>query len=257
MFKEYAKEVEVAEKIALMAGEIMLQYFDIDQQVQTKEDNSSVTIADTMINSMVIKELTKEFPEDGVIGEEESTSEYGLGRKWFCDPIDGTEGYIWGTPTAMFSLGLVINGVPTVGIVYDPFLKRLYRAVKGQGSFSNERRLSVSNKDLINGIIAVTSRPMKIISLKYIPELNMEGAKFAMFSGAVCKSCLVARGKFEGYVEQGVNAHDMAAVQVIVEEAGGKVTGFDGQTLDYSKRFKGAVVSNGKIHDEFLAIISR
>src|SRR5437868_351607 len=103
----YSKELNAANEIAFKAGKIMLEYFDGDQQVDTKSDNSPVTIADKLINSMVIEELAKHFPEDGVIGEEESTTDYGPGRKWFCDPIDGTIGYIWGTPTSMFSLALV------------------------------------------------------------------------------------------------------------------------------------------------------
>ena len=253
----YFKELKVAKALAYKAGKIMWKYFDTDQQVKQKEDNSPVTIADTLINEMVIKELSKAFPKDGIIGEEKSTSDYGMGRKWFCDPIDGTAGYIWGTPTAMFSLALVVDGQPVLGVTYDPFLDRLYEGVVGQGSFWNGKKLQVNDEGLEGGRLAVSGSIALLYELPYLPEFRKKGVKFAGFSGAVYKSCLVAKGKFVGYVEHGVNAHDLAAIHVIVEEAGGKVTGVKGERLDYSKPFKGGVVSNSKVHQELLDTISK
>ncbi len=255
MKNTYTKELKVAKILAQKAGKIMLKYFDIDQQIKIKSDNSPVTVADTLINSMVIKELFKHFPEDGIIGEEESTSEYGMGRRWFCDPIDGTNAYTWGVPTAMFSIALVIDGRPVLGVAYDPFLKKMYEGVIGNGSYQNGKKLSVSKIALSKGTFATTSNAVKIPKLAYIPELMRLGTRIAPASGAVYKSCLVAKGRFVGYLEHGVNAHDMAAVHVIVEEAGGKISGLDGEELDYSKPFKGAIVSNGKIHKEIVTIL--
>lgn len=250
------KEVKVAQEIALKAGEIMLKYFDSDQQVVKKSDNSPVTIADTEINELVIKELMREFPQDGIIGEERSISKFGDGRIWFCDPIDGTAGYIWGTPTAMFSLALVIDGEPVMGVAYDPFLKRMYCGIKGQGSFCNDVKLSVSDKDLQTGILSVTGSVALALDLPYLRVLKDRGSKMATFSGAVYKACLVAKGKFTGYIEHGVNPHDMAAVQVIVEEAGGKITSLKGEKLDYRTPFKGAITSNGLIHEELVDLVN-
>lgn len=253
---KYENELTEAKRIAVSAGEIILKYFDSDQGVETKEDNSPVTKADILINDLVIEELSKSFPNDGIIGEEKSTAEYGLGRKWFCDPIDGTTGFIWGTPTAMFSLALVIDGVPVLGVAYDPFLNRIYTGISGEGSFCNDIPLQVSTKDLLGGHVAITSNPIRIKSLSYVEKFIEVGAHLPVFSGAVYKSCLVARGKFEGYIESGLGAHDMAAVQVIVEEAGGKITGIAGNKLDYSKPFKGAIVSNKIVHEEVVKIVN-
>lgn len=252
----YDRELSVAKEIALSAGDIILKYFDGDQGLQRKDDDSPVTKADILVNELVISELEKNFPEDGIIGEEKSTADYGLGRKWLCDPIDGTVGFVWGTPTAMFSLALVVDGKPVMGVVYDTFLKRMYEGVVGSGSFCNDTKLQVSDKDLKKGHVAVTSDVTKIRNLSYVAGLLDEGAYLPVFSGAVYKSSLVAKGKFEGYIEAGVGAHDMAAVQVIVEEAGGTVTGQDGNELDYSKPFKGAIVSNGKVHDKLVEIVN-
>ena len=251
--KDYSRELEVAKAIAEKAGKTMLEYFDADQKMARKLDDSPVTIADTLVNTMVIQELKKAFPEDGVIGEEESTSDYGMGRMWFCDPIDGTKAYTWGVPTAMFSLGLVVDGIPVMGVAYDPFLDKLYSGVKGHGSVCNGQSLKVSSHDLANGLIAVTSRVESISAgSKHVKYLLAGGARLITFNGAVYKATLVAKGRTAGYVEDGVNAFDVAAINVIVEEAGGKVTGLDGKPIDYSKPFKGVIVSNGVVHDDIL-----
>lgn len=252
----YEKELKVAKEIAKKAGEIMFKYFDGDQKVERKVDNSMVTIADKEINHFVIEELNKNF-DDLIIGEEESTGDYGMGRRWFCDPIDGTKAFVWGTPTAMFSLGLVIDGVPVLGVTYDPFLDRLYEGVKGQGSFCNGVPLKVSTQGLRGGIVAITCTVKKIIKdqsiFKYLID---QGVELAVFSGAVSKSALLARGKFVGYVAENVNAHDMAASHVIIEEAGGKITNYNGEKLDYSKPFLGIIVSNTLIHDELMKSVN-
>lgn len=245
----FNKELETATSIAKEAGIIMLKYFDTDQQVETKKDNTWVTIADKSINSLVIERLSKSFPLDGVIGEEESTTDYGYGRKWFCDPIDGTAGYVNGVPTAMFSLALVIDGKPKMGVAYDPYLDRMYTGTVG-GSFCNGKVLQVSNKDLKTGTVAVTGSVKSLLKANYLKKMVEDKISLTCFSGAVNKCCLIAKGKLVAYVEHGANAHDMAAVQVILEGAGGKVTSTEGKGLDYSKRFKGIIASNSIVHDQ-------
>lgn len=254
---DYADELRVAQAIARRAGVTMLKYFDGDQQVEHKSDGSPVTVADTTINRMVIEELAKAFPDDGVIGEEESNAEYGMGRKWFCDPIDGTKAYVWGTPTSMFSLALVVDGVSVVGVAYDPFLDRMYSGVKGRGSDCNGQRLQVNGDVLPGGLVAVTSDVELIASgLPSVKRLADKGARLPTFSGAVYKAVLVARGRFAGYVESKTNAHDVAAVDVIVTEAGGKATGLDGRPFDYTKPFRGMIVSNGLVHDDIVESVA-
>jgi fructose-1,6-bisphosphatase/inositol monophosphatase family enzyme len=256
MQSQYTKELEVARGIALKAGEIMKKYFfAADQEVKRKEDGSPVTIADTTINSMVIQELQKNF-DDGIIGEEESTADYGLGRRWLCDPIDGTKAFVWGVPTSMFSLGLVIDGVPQFGVIYDPYLDLFYWGAKGEGSYCSDQKLEVKKADLAGEHVAMTSSIGKIINEPQIAQKLLDKkVRLVTFSGAIYKACLIARGKLVGYFEGGIGAHDMAAVQVIVEEAGGKATAFNGTPLDYSKPFKGALVSNSIVHDQLVEIL--
>ncbi len=248
----YETELRVMKEIAQEAGNVMLTYFNQDQHVEIKEDATPVTIADKLINTLVIERLQKEFPLDGIIGEEESTAEYGMGRKWLCDPIDGTKPYTWGVPTAVFSLALVVDGTPVVGVVYDPFLNNLYVGEAGKKSFCNTSPLLVSETNLHTGTVAVTSSFEKLMQTPFYKKIIEHKINIACFSGGIYKSTLVARGKFTAYVEYTAKPHDMAAVQLIVEGAGGKVTGIDGKPLDYSKSFTGAIVSNGIAHDELV-----
>ncbi len=253
---DYLKELDFAKKLALKAGKIMIKYFDGDQKVKLKKDNSAVTIADIEINEMVIKELSKKFPKDGIIGEERSISEYGMGRIWFYDPVDGTAAYTWGVPTAMFSLALVVDGTPVMGVTYDPFLKKMYSAYKGSGSFCNDKKIKVSSIGLDKGVLAVPGSIRRLSDLPYFKTLKDLPTNLAIFSGAVYKTCLVATGRFVGHIEPAVSAHDMAAVHVIIEEAGGKITGYRGEKLDYSKPFKGSIVSNKKIHNQLVDLVN-
>jgi len=256
MNNNYEREMQVAIDLARQAGEIMLEYFVDDQKTEYKEDGSPVTVADKLINSMVIKELSEKFPEYGVIGEEESNTDFGMGTKWFCDPIDGTIAYTWRVPTSMFSLGLVVDGEPVLGVAYDPYLKNMYTGIKNQHSYCNDQILKVSNKKLNEGILATTADSKRISrGVHYIQKLADTATHLATYSGAVNKAVHVAKGDFVGYIEEMVNGHDVAAVEVILEGAGGRITDLKGNKLDYSKPIKGAVVSNGLVHDQLLKII--
>lgn len=253
-------ERDVATVIAREAGRVMLQYFDGDQETETKMDGSPVTVADKLINRMVIERLSEAFPDDGVIGEEESTASYGAGRKWLCDPIDGTIAYTWGVPTSMFSLGLVVDGVPQMGVVYDPYLDRMYSAVRGGGAYCNGRKLAVSPAATLTRQVVAVSSNIKAVAkgkIDNVAALAETDVYLATFSGAVYKAALVATGRFVGFVEEGVGPHDMAAIDLIVSEAGGMVTDFAGEPLRYDQPFKGAVTSNKHVHAALLHAIKR
>lgn len=255
---DYSQELATAKDIARKAGAIMLHYFENDTPIERKSDGSPVTQADKEINRLVIEELAKKF-NDGVVGEEESTAAYGMGRRWICDPIDGTRAFTWGVPTAMFSLGLAVNGVSVVGVAYDPFLDRLYEAVVGKGSFCNGKPLQVSTAGISGSSVGVSSSSEKVLNnpsqANLITRLLDKQARLVGFSGSVYRACLVARGKLVGYVEKDINTHDLAAVDVIIREAGGMITDFDGQPLDYSRAFKGAVISNTVTHADLLSCV--
>src|SRR5689334_10230705 len=130
--------LEFAKKIAHEAGDIMLAHFQIGIAKEDKEDGSPVTIADKAINHMVIEAIAKAYPNDAVLGEEESLHNEAGEYLWVCDPIDGTIPFSLGIPVNVFTLALLKDGQPLVSVVYDPYLKRLFSAIKGEGAFCND-----------------------------------------------------------------------------------------------------------------------
>lgn len=251
----YQQELKVATYIARAAGGSMKSFMRTGNSFSIKTDGTPVTQADSDINSMVIEKLQAEFPNDIIIGEEESTGGYGLGRRWLCDPIDGTKAFTWGVPTAMFSLALVVDGRPVLGVCYEPIVDTLYYAVEGQGAFRNDKTIHVNSTGIEDGIIAIASAPEDIQKNPIVTSILERNITTAVFSGAVYKSLAVADGRFVGYVEHKVNPYDMAAVDIIVCEAGGEVLSLRGDSLDYSKSFKGAIVSNRTIRDELVSLV--
>jgi len=246
-----------AKNLALKAGEIILKYFDEDQKIKTKEDNSFVTIADTTINDLVLKEIKEKFPSHGILAEEESNfnnEEY----VWLCDPLDGTIAYTLTVPISTFAISLVYKGDPIVAVIYDPFQKRLWHAIKGGGAFCNDKKINVNKNTLLSKSIISSSGPTTSPDVN-VPEMRLKLQKIAYrllsFASSQFESMLVASGKMSGVIFPGTSPHDMAGVQLIVEEAGGKVTDLYGNKQSYNQPIKGAIVSNGYLHDELLKIV--
>ena len=144
--------LEIAKDIALKAGGIMKQYFSFETHKELKQDHTPVTLADTTINSLVIQELKKHFPNHGVLGEEESNYDENNEYIWVCDPIDGTIPFSIGMPTNVFSLALTHNGEVILGVIYDPYLDRMVWAEKGKGTFCNGKQIFVSKAENLHGM---------------------------------------------------------------------------------------------------------
>ena len=257
--KNIQEYLSFAKDIARKAEKIMLKYYTGDNGSYYKLDNTIVTKADTEINHYLIEQVKKHYPTHSVDGEEE---QFGTSTHvWVCDPVDGTAMYARHIPVATFSLALVIDGVPVVGVVYDPFSKNLYEAVKGGGAFLNgekihvsditlENKHSVSNFDMWPEATYDTYNAIHELGLKtYFISIGsavhacMEVAKgnftFELFSGGVHKNC------------------DVAAAKVIVEEAGGKVTDIFGNEQRYDKDINGCIISNGVVHDDVVNTIKK
>lgn len=143
MEEEY---LEFAKDIAKEAGKIMLKYFNMDNGASYKGDKTIVTLADTEINSYLIKKVKEKYSNHSVDGEEEQfgKSDY----VWVCDPVDGTAMYARHIPVAVFSLALVVKGESKVGVVFDPFTNNLYTAIKGKGAYKNGERITVNDYEL-------------------------------------------------------------------------------------------------------------
>lgn len=256
---EYRNYLAFAKQIAYEAGKIMIKYFKVDNGASYKYDQTIVTNADTEINKYLIKKVKETFPTHSVDGEEEQFGESNY--VWVCDPVDGTAMYARHIPVAVFSLALVIDGVSTVGVVYDPFTNNLYSAAKGQGAYRNNERINVNNIEL-DDMKSVCNFDMWPKADYNIYDAVKELGKKTYFVaiGSVIRACMcVANGEFNLAIFPGTKhkSCDIAAVKIIVEEAGGKVTNLFGNEERYDQNINGAIISNGKIHDEVISILMK
>ena len=250
--EEYLK---FAKELAYYAGKVMKEYFKKEKQVEYKSDRTPVTVADKIINDYVIERVKEQYPDHGIDGEEAqclSKSKY----VWVCDPIDGTSMFTRGIPISVFSLALVYDGEPIVGVVYDPYLDNMYSAIKDKGAYCNDLPLKVSDKkygDLGCSIDYCMWNDAKFDTLELAKELRKD-VKLCQVGSTAHASMLVASGNICAEVFPGtLHSHcDIAASQLIVTEAGGKVTDFYGNDQRYDQDINGAILSNGKVHEKIL-----
>lgn len=248
-----------AKEIAYQAGKIMLNYFKGDNGASYKYDQTIVTKADKEINEYLIRRVKETFPTHSVDGEEE---QFGDSKYvWVCDPVDGTAMYARHIPVAVFSLALVIEGESQVGVVYDPFTDNLYSAIKGKGAYRNDVKIHV------NDIALDDMRSMSHFDMWPAAEYQVYDAikklgekTYFIGVGSIIRACMcVANGDFNLAAFPGTKHKncDIAAVKVIVEEAGGKVTNLFGEEQRYDTDIKGAIVSNGLVHEEVIETIKK
>lgn len=251
--------LEFAKDIAKYAGKVMLKYFKQNNGASYKKDETIVTLADTEINSYLIKQVKEKYPSHSVDGEEE---QFGKSNYvWVCDPVDGTAMYARHIPVAVFSLALVINGVPKIGVIYDIFTNNLYSAINGKGAYRNDIKINV-NDYKIEDIQSVCHYDMTRHSVYNIYDCIKELSKKTYFVslGSITRACTcVANGEFNLAIFPGTEHKncDIAAAKVIVEEAGGKVTDLFGNEQRYDESINGAIISNGKVHNEVIEIIKK
>ena len=251
------KYLKFAKDIAYKAGKIMIKYFEDNSEASYKLDQTIVTKADTEINQYLIKRVKETFPTHSVDGEEE---QFGKSNYvWVCDPIDGTAMYARGIPVAVFSLALVIEGVPTIGVVYDPFTDSMYYAIKGKGAYKNDKKISVNNIELNDKKSVANFDMWPKADYNLYDSIKELGKKtYFVGVGSVIRACMcIATGDFNLAIFPGTTHKncDIAAAKVIVEASGGKVTDLFGNEQRYDRDINGAVISNGKVHDEVVAVL--
>jgi fructose-1,6-bisphosphatase/inositol monophosphatase family enzyme len=250
----------VAVTLAREAGKIAVSNFTLGMQREWKEDGSPVTQTDLAINQRVLDEIARQFPTHGVLGEEISAVSPDQEWVWIVDPVDGTLPFSHGIPVSAFSLALTYQGESLLGVIYDYHSDRLLVAAKGEGAFLNDQPIRVSNKSTLKGAVAnleaVWNRVFSTPEVAHLPALlEAEGTRLMKLSSTVYAGMLVALGEFTVLVTRGDRAWDVAAVDIIVREAGGRVTDLHGNTLRFNKPFLGTVATNGLIHDRVLELI--
>lgn len=255
MEEEY---LQFAKDISYKAGEIMLKYFKEDNRASYKGDKTIVTLADKEINTYLIDQVKQKFPTHSVDGEEEQFGNSNC--VWVCDPVDGTAMYARHIPVAVFSLALVIDGISTVGVVYDPFTDNLYSAIKGKGTYKNGKKISVNDYQLddMRSVSNFDMWPRADYNIYDVIKKLGEKTYFVSIGSVIRGGICVADGEFNMAIFPGTKRKncDIAAVKVIVEEAGGKVTDIFGNEQRYDQDINGAIISNGLVHDEVVKTIN-
>lgn len=257
MYKEY---LEFAKEIALYAGNVMMEFYNDDIDLNYKEDKTVVTHVDKTINSYLIEKVKEKYSSHSVNGEEENYnggSEY----TWVCDPLDGTGMYVNHIPVFVFSLALVHNGNPIVGVVYNANEDKMYSSIKGEGAYCNGNRIFVNKKRL--GDLGYKTN-IEIFNNDIIEEVSLikelkNSSKISSI-GSVARSCMaIATGDFSCDIFPGTKHGncDLAASYLIVTEAGGKVTNLYGEEQRYDTDIKGAIVTNGISHDQILEVVEK
>lgn len=246
---------------AAEAGAVVMQhYFHGEFKVSNKEGiNNLVTEADHASEKAILDIIKADFPDHYILSEEAGEIIQDSTYKWIIDPIDGTVNFANGIPICCVSIGIEKDGVMQLGAVYSPFLREFFVAEKGKGATLNDKPISVSDKTELIHSCLVTGFPYTYLDapngpLQVFDKLIRKGIPVRRLGSAAIDLCWVAAGRFDGFYEHKLAAWDSAAGFLMVEEAGGKVTDFGGNY--YNPYQPHLLATNGKIHDELLAVVN-
>lgn len=239
----------------------MKQNFVMGMKQEWKSDNSPVTETDLKIHTLVDSSIQRAFPDHAILSEEGEDSTFVPGDSeyvWICDPVDGTHNFSHGIPTATFMLSLVKDGVPILGVIYDPFMDRMFYAEKGKGAFMNGKPIKVSNGPILKKTLIGIGKTKGVKNLFPVMEkLKDHGARMINGLSIGYMGALLAAGEMDATFFGGTDPHDTAAIQILVEEAGGKATDFYGEVSDrYDRDVEGQLASNGVLHEELMRILT-
>jgi len=267
----YDQELHIAINLARAAGAAILEHYDGPIRVEQKnyaDDVEPVTQADRIANELIVNCLKREFPEDGILAEESVDTKRRLGksRVWMVDPLDGTNGFIDGNGDFAVQIGLAEEGQCVVGVVYQPLTGVLYRAVRGEGAwierpqFASERA-HVSDKNDLSSMRLAASRSHRS------PRMNKVVTRFGFREevqrGSVgIKVGLLIEQQCDVYIHLSPRTKqwDTCAPEVILTEAGGRMSDLFGYPLSYNvpdvQNRNGLVASNGAAHDRIIATLA-
>lgn len=245
---------------AALAGAAQLKhFFNGEFKVSNKEGiNNLVTEADHAAEKAIIDVIRSDFPGHYILSEESGEMKTSSEYKWIIDPIDGTVNFANGIPLCCVSIALEKDGKMILGTVYNPILNEWFFAQKGFGASLNDKKISVSSKTEVIKSCLVTGFPYTYLDspngpIQVFEKLIRQGIPVRRLGSAAIDLCWVAAGRFDGFYEHNLQPWDSAAGYLIVEEAGGKVTDFEGN--QFSPYQPHVLATNGKIHDELLSYV--
>lgn len=240
------------------AGELQMAKFNTAIRVDMKGAIDLVTEVDLEVERMFRAMVSERFPDHDVLAEEQGLSSTGSRFRWVFDPLDGTTNFAHGVPIFCASLALEIDGDAVIGAVYDPNRRELFTAERGVGAWLNGQPLKTSTNAAVLESMLVTGFPYHVQDspdefLRVFGQVLRRARAVRRLGSAAIDMCWVAAGRMEGFWEASLKPWDTRAAALIVEEAGGRVTGMDGGPWDPDAGH--IVATNGPIHEELLLIL--
>jgi len=250
--------LEEAIKAARKAGRMLKKNIDTSREVSFKGTVDLVTNFDNQSQRMIFEHLSENFPDHGFLAEEGLSQKKGSEFQWIIDPLDGTTNYAHKFPVFTVSIALEVKGEVVVGVVYDPMREETFWAAKGKGAFLNGRKISVSSIDDLNRGLLATGFPydLRVSEVNNIVHFNnfLTRAQAVRRCGSAAMDlCYVACGRFDGFWELKLKPWDMADGALLVQEAGGRVSGFQNEELSLSS--SEILASNGLIHQQMVKVL--
>lgn len=250
-----SKFLKVAKQAAIEAGKIIEKYSHKEHELFDKgKVNDFATQADLEAEKIIKKIIKSHFPSHNIIAEETGETDNNSEFTWAIDPVDGTIPFTTGLPVYSVSIALLVSSQPIIGVIYNVALEEIYWAEKGQGSFVNKTPIKVNlaqelSESLIGFDFGHVRRKERL--KKYLEPL-VSKIRFPFVIGAGAMSlAYIARGYLDGYIFDGF-IWDYAAGAIIIKEAGGKITNFQGKAIDWSQKNIEILASNGLIHNEMV-----
>lgn len=255
-------------ELALQAGAMIREAVGVRRTVEHKGAVDLVTDVDRRAQAIVVDGIRAAFPDDAIVAEEDDAHAPSDGPCWYVDPLDGTTNFVHALPHFAVSIAYFDEGRPEAAAVYDPCKDELFRARRGHGAFAGPGadgprggcRLAVSGVEALDQALLVTGFPYDRrdhapMYLEYFREFLCSAQDLRRYGSASLDLCYVAAGRFDGFWEWKLHPWDTAAGWLVVTEAGGRVSDFDG--APYDPWLPRILASNGAIHDEALAVLAR
>ena len=243
--------------IAREAGALVMEHFRRGLKIEYKGDADLVTAADRASETLIRERIGKQFPSHDVLGEEQGLNDQGGEYRWYVDPLDGTTNFAHGYPVFCVSLALEQRSdvsARIAGVVYDPNRDELFSAAQGGGAQLNGQPIRVSKIAQLKDCLVATGFPShkrhKNPNIHFYHQITLRTHGVRRAGSAALDLCNVGCGRFDGFWEFNLNPWDTAAGVLIVEEAGGKVSRFDGSPFLLDSRE--TLASNGLVHEALL-----
>jgi myo-inositol-1(or 4)-monophosphatase len=243
-------------EIAGIAGEIVRDGFGKNFQIEYKtNDKNLVTEIDKKSEKVIIDFISRKYPSHAVLAEESGEHKKDSEYLWVIDPLDGTTNFAHGLPIFSVSIGVMKKNEIIAGVVYDVMQNIYYSAEKGSGAFANDNKINVNKNDKIGLGVLVTGFPYNVAdnpdnAFEKFESLTKQARAVRRLGSAAIDFAYVARGVFDGFWEVSLHPWDLCAGKLLVEEAGGLVTDFDGNKIDiFTPQI---LASNKKIHQQMI-----